>query len=93
MLDFETEILRAADVRKQSVSNRLALRLIPHCRSFDQLTIYHAESALALARNWRRGRRLVLVARTSAPSRAQAEGLSHSNPEPRIKRRWQHSRS
>ena len=84
-VDFETEILHAADVRKQSVSNRLALASLPlivahSTNSTDALTL---KSALALARKARTaGDNLVLVASDQRLLRAaQAEGLVTFNPE------------
>jgi predicted nucleic acid-binding protein len=84
-VDFETEILRADDIRKQSVSNRLALSsfslIVAHSiNSTDALTL---KSALAIARKLRAGGDdLVLVASDQRLLRAaQAEGLTTFDPE------------
>ncbi len=84
-VDFETEILRAADVRKQSVSNRLAISsfslIVAHSiNSTDALVL---KSALAIARKLRRaGDDLILVASDQRLLRAaQAEGLTTFDPE------------
>jgi hypothetical protein len=85
LLDFETEIVQAAAVRKMSVSNRLALSAFPlivahSINSTDAVTL---TSALALARKLRaKGDDLVLVASDQRLLRAaQAEGLITFNPE------------
>lgn len=84
-VDFETEILRAADVRKQSVSNRLAISAFPlivahSINSTDAVTL---KSALAIARKLRAaGDDLVLIASDQRLLRgAQAEGLLTFDPE------------
>jgi predicted nucleic acid-binding protein len=82
---FETEILRAAEVYKQSVSHRLVvssvLLIVSHSiNSTDALTL---RSALAIARNLRStGDDLVLVASDMRLLRAaQSEGLHTFDPE------------
>jgi predicted nucleic acid-binding protein len=85
LLNFESEIVRPADISKLPVTNRLATA------SFS-LTVAHSinctdalalRSALALARKLRAGGgELVLVASDQRLLRAaQAEGLSTFNPE------------
>jgi predicted nucleic acid-binding protein len=85
VVNFEAEIIHAADVRKLSVSNRLALSsfrlIVAHSiNSTDAVTL---RSALAIARKLRAGGAdLVLVASDQRLLRAaQAEGLSTFNPE------------
>ena len=84
-VNFETEILRAADVRKQSVSNRLAISSFPLivAHSINSTDALILKSALAIARKLRRaGDDLVLVASDQRLLRAaQAEGLTTFNPE------------
>jgi predicted nucleic acid-binding protein len=85
LADFETEIVRAVNIRKQSVSNRLALSSFPlivahSINSTDAITL---QSALAIARKLRAaGDDLVLVASDQRLVRAaQAEGLVTFDPE------------
>lgn len=84
-VDFETEILRAADIRKQSVSNRLALSSFPLivAHSINSTDAIVLKSALAIARKLRAGGDdLVLAASDQRLLRAaQAEGLTTFNPE------------
>jgi predicted nucleic acid-binding protein len=84
-VDFETEIMRAVSVRKQSISNRLAISSFPlivahSINSTDAITL---KSALAIARKLRAASDdLVLVASDHRLLRAaQAEGLATFNPE------------
>ena len=79
VIDFDTEIVRAADVNRMSVSNRLAISSFPliathSINSTDAITL---KSALAIARRLRSaGDDLVLVASDQRLLRAaQAEGL------------------
>jgi predicted nucleic acid-binding protein len=83
--DFEGEILRSADIKKVSVTNRLALSSLPliiahSINSNDAVTLW---SALAIARRLRKGGDdMVLIASDQRLVRAaQAEGLSTFNPE------------
>jgi predicted nucleic acid-binding protein len=85
LVDFETEIVRAADIHKLPVSNRLAtssfsLILVHSINSTDAITL---KSALAIAQKLRAGGdELVLVASDQRLLRAaQAEGLGTFNPE------------
>jgi uncharacterized protein len=85
LVDFESEILHAADIKKLSVTNRLALASFPlvvahSINSTDALTL---KSALTIARRLRAaGDNLVLVASDQRLLRAaQAEALSTFNPE------------
>ena len=85
LVDFQSEILRAADIRKQPVTNRLAQSSLPFIvahsiNSSDAVTL---RSALVLARRLRDARDdLVLVASDQRLIRAaQAEGLSTFDPE------------
>ena len=85
LVDLESEILRAADINKLSVTNRLAASSIPlivdhSINSTDAVTL---KSALAIARKLRAGGGdLVLVASDQRLLRAaQAEGLSTFDPE------------
>jgi predicted nucleic acid-binding protein len=85
LIDFEREILHAADINKLPVANRLATSSVPlivahSINSTDAVTL---KSALAIARRLRRsGGDLVVVASDQRLLRAaQAEGLSTFNPE------------
>jgi predicted nucleic acid-binding protein len=85
LVDFEREILHAADINKLSVTNRLAWSSFPliiahSINSTDAVTL---KSALAIARRLRpAGDGLVLVASDQRLLRAaQAEGLNTFNPE------------
>jgi predicted nucleic acid-binding protein len=85
MADFESEIVHAADVSKQPVSQRLVFSSLPlivahSINSTDALTL---RSALAVARRLRAaGDDLVLVASDHRLLRAaRAEGLSTFDPE------------
>jgi predicted nucleic acid-binding protein len=85
LLDFETEIVRSADINKLPVSNRLATSsfsvIVAHSiNSTDAITL---RSALAIAQKLRAGGDdLVLVASDLRLLRAaQAEGLNTFNPE------------
>jgi uncharacterized protein len=84
-VDFETEILRAADVRKHSVSNRLAISSFPLivAHSINSTDALILKSALAMARKLRRaGDDLVLVASDHRLLRAaQSERLLSFDPE------------
>lgn len=84
-VDFETEILRAAAIRKQSVSNRLALSSFPLivAHSINSTDAIMLRSALVIARKLRAGGGdLVLVASDQRLLRAaQAEGLTTFDPE------------
>jgi hypothetical protein len=85
LTSFDAEIAASADVRKVSVTNRLALSSFPlitahSINSTDAITL---KSALTMARRLHRTRDgLVLVASDQRLLRAaQAEGLSTFNPE------------
>jgi predicted nucleic acid-binding protein len=85
LVDFETEIVRSADVNKLPISNRLATSafalIVAHAiNSTDAVAL---KSALAIAQKLRRnGDDLVLVASDQRLLRAaQAEGLTTFNPE------------
>ncbi len=84
-VDFEAEVLRAADIRKQSVSNRLALSSFPLivAHSINSTDAIMLRSAFVIARKLRAGGDdLVLVASDQRLLRAaQAEGLITFNPE------------
>lgn len=84
-VDFETEILRAADIRKQSVSNRLALSSFPLivAHSINSTDALMLRSALVIARKLRAGGEdLVLAASDQRLLRAAgAEGLTTFDPE------------
>ena len=84
-VDFATEILRADDIRKQSVSNRLALSSFPLivAHSINSTDALMLKSALVIARKLRAGGDdLVLVASDQRLLRAAgAEGLNTFNPE------------
>jgi predicted nucleic acid-binding protein len=85
LLDFESEIVRSADINKLAISNRLATSsfgpIVAHSiNSTDAITL---RSALAIAQKLRAGADdLVLVASDLRLLRAaQAEGLNTFNPE------------
>jgi predicted nucleic acid-binding protein len=85
LVDFESEIVRSADVNKLPISNRLATSsfslIVAHSiNSTDAITL---RSALAIAQKLRAGADdLVLVASDLRLLRAtQAEGLNTFNPE------------
>lgn len=85
LIDFETEIVRSADIHKLPVSNRLATTsfslIVAH--SLNSTDAIILKSALAIAKKLRAaGDDLVLVASDQRLLRAaQAEGLSTFNPE------------
>jgi predicted nucleic acid-binding protein len=85
LVDFETEIVRAADITKASISNRLAISSFPLivAHSINSTDALILKSALAIARRLRAaGDELVLVASDQRLLRAaQAEGLAIFDPE------------
>ena len=85
MVKLDTEIAHAADVKRASVSNRLALSSFPLivAHSINSTDAIMLRSALVIARKLRAGGDdLVLVASDQRLLRAaQAEGLTTFNPE------------